>query len=125
MKYITMILLVFLAGCSTVSYTPTVDTFGDNRAAYIEADMADCKQLALQASGPVKNTVIDTIVGGFLGAAGGAATGAFLGNPALGASIGAAAGGFGGATRGGFDADSRFRNAYNQCMTGRGHNVIR
>lgn len=60
-------------------------------------------------------------VGGLAGAAGGAIVGAFLGNPG----IGAAAGGFGGAAKQGFSAEDKFKGAYSNCMSGRGHNVLR
>jgi outer membrane lipoprotein SlyB len=64
-------------------------------------------------------------VGGLAGAAGGAIVGAFLGNPGIGAAVGAAAGGFGGAAKQGFSAEDKFKGAYSNCMSGRGHNVLR
>lgn len=132
MKAVKISAVVFsalaLAGCySYGGYQPTVDTYNDPNAYRLNQDMAECRQLAEQSAGggTVKETAIGAGVGGLVGAAGGAVVGAFTGNPAAGAAIGAAAGGFGGAAKQGFTAEDRFRNAYNQCMSGRGHNVIR
>lgn len=118
---------LMLSGCySYGGYQPTVDTYNDPNAYRLNQDAAECRQLAEQSSGgTAKETAIGAGVGGLIGAAGGAVVGAFTGNPGAGAAIGAAAGGFGGAAKQGFTAEDRFRNAYNQCMSGRGHNVIR
>lgn len=119
---------LMLSACySQGGYTPTVDTYNDPNAYRLNQDMAECRQLAEQSAGgsTVKETAIGAGVGGLIGAAGGAVVGAFTGNPGAGAAIGAAAGGFGGAAKQGFSAEDRFKNAYNQCMSGRGHNVIR
>ncbi|MEQ1740556.1 MAG: glycine zipper family protein [Methyloglobulus sp.] len=126
---ITMIIAstLMLSACYTQGgYTPTVDTYNDPNAYRMNQDMEECRQLASQSSGgTLKETAIGAGVGGLVGAAGGAVVGAFTGNPAAGAAIGAAAGGLGGAAKQGFTAEDRFRNAYNQCMSNRGHNVIR
>jgi outer membrane lipoprotein SlyB len=117
-----------LTGCySYGGYQPTVDTYNDQNANRLNQDTAECKQLAEQSAGggTAKETAVGAGVGGLIGAAGGAVVGAFTGNPAAGAAIGAAAGGLGGAAKQGFTAEDRFRNAYNQCMSNRGHNVIR
>ena len=66
--------------------------------------MTECKQLASQASGgTAKETAIGAGVGGLAGAAGG----------------------FGGAAKQGFSAEDKFKGAYSNCMSGRGHNVLR
>ena len=71
--------------------------------------MTECKQLASQASGgTAKETAIGAGVGGLAGA-----------------EVGAAAGGFGGAAKQGFSAEDKFKGAYSNCMSGRGHNVLR
>lgn len=119
---------IVLTGCySYGGYQPTVDTYNDPNAYRLNQDAAECRQLAEQAAGggTVKETAVGAGVGGLIGAAGGAVVGAFTGNPGAGAAIGAAAGGFGGAAKQGFQSEDRFRNAYNQCMSNRGHNVIR
>jgi outer membrane lipoprotein SlyB len=120
--------VLMLSACYTQGgYQPTVDTYNNPNAYRINQDMEECRQLAQHSAGgsTVKETAIGAGVGGLVGAAGGAVVGAFTGNPAAGAAIGAAAGGFGGGARQGFTSEDRFRNAYNQCMSGRGHNVIR
>ncbi len=129
-KLATNIVLVggiLLTGCaSQTGWTPTVDSYNDPNAYRINQDMAECKQLAAQASGgTVKETAIGAGVGGLVGAAGGAVVGAFTGNPGAGAAIGAAAGGLGGAAKQGFSAEDRYKNAYNSCMSQRGHRVVR
>ncbi len=129
-KLATSIVLVggvLLSACaSQTGWTPTVDSYNDPNAYRINQDMAECKQLASQASGgTVKETAIGAGVGGLVGAAGGAVVGAFTGNPGAGAAIGAAAGGLGGAAKQGFSAEARNKNAYNSCMSQRGHRVIR
>jgi outer membrane lipoprotein SlyB len=92
---------------------------------YISADQAECRQLALQASGGTgQNAVTGTVVGGLLGAAAGAAIGAAAGSPGTGAAIGAAAGGIGGGTHGGVRSEQDFQSAYRTCMRGRQHNVL-
>ena len=119
--------VLFLSGCaSQTGWTPTVDTYNDPNAYRIGQDMEECKQLASQSSGgTAKQAAVGAATGGLLGAAGGAVAGAFTGNAGMGAAIGAAAGGLGGAAHQGFDAESRYKNAYNNCMSGRGHRVIR
>lgn len=126
----TMVIVsaLMLSACySQGGYTPTVDTYNNPNAYRTNQDMEECRQLAQHSAGgsTAKETAIGAGVGGLVGAAGGAVVGAFTGNPAAGAAIGAAAGGFGGAAKQGFTSEDRFRNAYNQCMSNRGHNVIR
>jgi hypothetical protein len=118
---------IMLSGCySYGGYTPTVDTYNDPYAYRMNQDMAECKQLANQSSGgTAKETAIGAGTGALLGAAGGAIVGAFTGNPGTGAAIGAAAGGFGGGATKGYTSEERFKNAYNNCMSNRGHRVIR
>jgi outer membrane lipoprotein SlyB len=119
--------LMLTACYSYGGYQPTVDGYNDPNYSRINQDMGECRYLAEQAAGggTLKETAIGAGVGGLIGAAGGAVVGAFTGNPAAGAAIGAAAGGFGGAAKQGMASESSFKNAYNQCMSGRGHNVIR
>lgn len=117
---------VLTTGCySYGGWSPTVDPYNDPNAYRINQDIAECKQLASQASGgTVKETAIGAGVGGLVGAAGGAVVGAFTGNPAAGAAIGAAAGGFGGAAKQGFSSEDTFKRSYSNCMRGRGHRVV-
>lgn len=118
--------LLLTACASQTGWTPTVDSYNDPNAYRINQDMAECRQLASQASGgTVKEAAVGAGVGGLVGAAGGAVVGAFTGNPGAGAAIGAAAGGFGGAAKQGFTAEEKYKNAYNNCMSGRGHRVVR
>lgn len=115
-----------VAGCySYGGWQPTVDPYNNPNAYRINQDIAECKQLASQASGgTAKETAIGAGVGGLIGAAGGAVVGAFTGNPGAGAAIGAAAGGFGGAAKQGFSAEDAYKRAYSNCMRNRGQKVV-
>ena len=129
-KLITSIVFItgaLISGCYRYGgWQPTVDSYNDPNAYRINQDMAECKQLASQSSGgTTKETAIGAGTGALLGAAGGAIVGAFTGNPGTGAAIGAAAGGFGGGATMGLSSEQNFKSAYNNCMRGRGHNVIR
>lgn len=122
-----IIILLTMASCATLSYQPTIDTYNDQNASHINQDLVDCKELAKHAAGEnsLSQAAIGAGVGGLIGAAGGAAVGGFTGNPGLGAGIGASAGAFGGAGKQVYTAEETFKRAYDTCMTGRGHNVLR
>jgi uncharacterized protein YcfJ len=115
-----------LSGCySYGGWQPTVDPYSDPNAYRINQDMAECRQLASQASGgTAKETAIGAGTGALIGAAGGAIVGAFLGNAGTGAAVGAAAGGFGGGAKQGFSSEETFQRSYSSCMRGRGHRTI-
>lgn len=117
---------LLLTSCAQMtSYQPTVDTYGDPNAFRLNQDMAQCQQLASQASGgALKETAIGAGVGGLVGAGGGAALGAILGDPGKGAAIGAAIGGLGGAAKQGLQSNDQYRYAYQNCLRQRGHKVI-
>jgi outer membrane lipoprotein SlyB len=123
---IHVVAVLLLSSCaSQTSWTPTVDTYNDPNAYRLNQDMADCQQLASQASGGVaRETATGAAVGGLIGAAGGAAVGAVTGNAGRGAAIGAAAGGIGGAAKQGIQSDDQYKNAYRSCLRQRGHTVI-
>ena len=118
---------MLLAACASQGgWTPTVDTYNDPNAGRINQDMAECKQLAGQASGgTATETGVGVGTGALLGAAGGAVIGAFAGNPGMGAAIGASTGALGGGAYKGLSAEDKYKNAYNNCMSGRGHKVVR
>jgi len=118
---------ILLSGCySYGGYQPTVDSYNDPNAYRINQDMAECKQLADQASGgTAKETTIGAGTGALLGAAGGAIIGAFTGSPGMGAAIGAAGGGFGGGAYKGLSTEEKYKSSYNNCMSGRGHKIVR
>jgi len=117
---------LLLGGCATEGgYQPTIDTYNDVNADRRYRDLAECKQLAEQASGgTAKKTGEGALVGGLLGAAAGAAIGAATGDAGTGAAVCAAAGGIGGGAKEGFGAEGEFKTAYQNCMLERGHTVI-
>ena len=43
----------------------------------------------------------------------------------MGAALGAAAGGFSGGAYTGLGAEAKYKSAFNNCMSGRGHRVVR
>lgn len=118
---------ILLTACASQGgWAPTIDSYNDPNAYRINQDMAECQQLASQASGgTAKETAVGAGTGALLGAAAGAIIGAFAGNAGTGAAIGAATGGFGGGAYGGLGSEEKYKNAYNNCMSGRGHRVIR
>ena len=122
MRKSLLALALVVAGCATMGgYQPTVDPYDDPHAARIPSDEAECRELALHASGgTAKQTAIGGAVGGLLGAAIGAASGA----PGAGAAIGAASGGLGGGAYEGFSAEAKFKHAFQACMRERGHHVL-
>ena len=124
---IVFIGVTLLSGCySYGGWKPTVDSYNDPNAYRINQDIAECKQLASEASGgTTKETAIGAGTGALLGAAGGAIIGAFTGNAGTGAAIGAATGGLGGGAYKGLSTEDKYKNAYNNCMSGRGHKVVR
>lgn len=130
MKKLTLSIIAIgsalVSGCySYGGWTPTVDTYNNPNAYRLNQDMAECRQLASQASGgTAKETAIGAGVGGLIGAAGGAVVGAFTGNPGAGAAIGAAAGGFGGAAKQGFGSEDQYQRAYKNCLRNRGQQVV-
>jgi len=121
-----LVLALTVAGCATMGgYRPTVDPYGDPHAGRIARDEAECRDLALSASGGTANkSAIGAAVGGLIGAASGAAIGAAAGNPGVGAAVGAATGGLGGGTFEGVTAEQRFKTAFQTCMRERGHRVL-
>jgi len=90
----------------------------------VSQDTAECQQLAKNAANTGTEAVEGGLVGGLVGAAGGAALGAVVGNPGAGAALGAATGGIGGGAYSGLTADQKYKQAFNNCMRNRGHNVI-
>jgi hypothetical protein len=109
-------------------YTPAIDTRVSNPAATanLDRDLQECQALAEQAGGnTATEAAIGTVAGGAMGAVTGAIVGAVSGgNVATSAMIGGTAGGIGGAAKQGFDSNTQYKRAFNDCMTGRGHRVI-
>lgn len=118
--------LTLALGCvNQNTWSPVVDTYNDPNARRLSQDEAQCRQLAIQASGgTTRQTLKDTGIGGLVGAAAGAAIGAAAGNAGMGAAVGAATGGFGGGLYGGGKANSTFKSAFSQCLRERGHTVL-
>ncbi len=126
MKNVLLIVVsIVTVGCSSMSgYTPVVDPYTSRNPAYIQQDMAQCEALAKQTSSVGKDTLIQGGTGALIGGAAGAALGAIAGNPATGAAIGGTVGGIGGASKGGIEADERYKRVYRNCMRNRGHSVL-
>lgn len=115
-----------LAGCvNQNTWTPTIDPYTDPNVARLGTDEAQCRQIAMQASGgSLQQTGKGAILGGLLGAAAGAAIGAAAGDAGMGAAIGAAAGGFGGGTYEGTQSNEKYQQIFTNCLRERGHTVL-
>lgn len=114
-----LILPLALSACANVSnYRPTIDTKGVDSAQY-ESDLRECKAYA-QKVNPQSEAVAGAVVGALVTAATVALaldTGDYAGRSA---GIGAAAG----AAEGGAGAVQRQRQIVNNCLGGRGYNVL-
>src|SRR5437016_12954440 len=88
-------LALTVAGCATMGgYQPTVDPYDDPHAARIPSDEAECRELALHASGgTAKETAIGGPAGGWPAQRAGRATGAAGGGPAAAPATGPRGGG--------------------------------
>lgn len=123
---IHIVLFVSLAGCATAGrWTPTVDPKTSRHPENLATDLAECRELALQASGGTAGkTVEGALVGGAIGAAAGAALGALSGDAGSGAATGAAVAGLGGGAAQGLGAEDTYKQAFRRCLIGRGHQVL-
>lgn len=119
---------LLLTACAQMGgYTPVVDTRVNSPQANanLNRDLQECQVLAEQVSGStVRKAGIGAGVGALGGAAAGAVIGAIGGNAGTGAAIGAVTGVIGGAAQQGISSDSDYKNAYNNCMRGRGHRIL-
>jgi len=107
------------------AWTPTVDTYGDPNAWRLSQDEAQCRELAIGVAGSsTRKTAEGTGIGALLGAAAGAAIGAAAHDPGAGAAIGAAVGGATGGGYEAFESNRAFKQAYEQCLRERGHEVL-
>lgn len=114
-----------VACASRSTWTPVVDTYGNERAQFLTRDLADCRELSQRAAGgATTETAKGAAIGGAIGAATGAVIGAIVGSPGRGAAIGATVGGVGGGARSAAWSDEAFRQAFRNCLRQRGHNVI-
>lgn len=124
---LTVLALPFLAGCApSRSWQPTVDAQASRSPQTLSQDTYECQQIALQATNDTTQEVAKgAVAGGAIGAASGAAIGAATGgNVGTGAAVGAAIAGIGGMFKQGTENEALYRQAYRNCMLGRGHNVV-
>jgi outer membrane lipoprotein SlyB len=123
---LSMGLALTLLGCvNENTWTPPVDPYTDPRAASLSRDEAQCRQIAMQASGGTgRETAKGAVLGGLGGAAAGAAIGAAAGDAGMGAAVGAAALGIGAAAFEGYQSDKQFQQVFTNCLRERGHTVL-
>lgn len=119
-------LALTLLGCvNQNTWAPTVDPYTDPRAASLSRDEAQCRQIAMGASGgTTRQTVKGAVLGGLGGAAAGAAIGAAAGDAGMGAAVGAAALGLGAAAFEGYQSNEKFEQVFSNCLRERGHTVL-
>ena len=112
-----------LAGCAQ-TYQPVVDTKGHDTARY-QQDLYECRQYAEQVS-PAGKAAVGGLGGAAAGAALGAITGALVGGVSAGegAAFGAATGGAVGVGTGAYSGVQEQERVIDNCMRGRGYNVL-
>jgi len=108
---------LLLGGCVVEQYRPIVDS-GVSEGSY-EADLGDCRQLAMQRPAAA-NAVVGATAGAVLGALLGAAVGLRGDDVARVAAWGAANGGINGAASG----VAEQRDIVARCMAGRGYDIV-
>jgi len=111
---------ISIFGCA--AYRPIVDMRNVNKYQY-EYDLKECQAYAKQIS-PSTNAVVGLGVGGVIGGGLGAIVGAFFGCAGDGAALGAALGGAQGAAGGAAGGVVAQKTIINNCMMGRGYNVL-
>ena len=130
--------LIGLSACATVPPGPSVRVMPGPWKPFevFQADDAVCRQWAAQQTGTSPNDAVNQnlVTGGVLGTLTGAGLGALIGaaygNPGAGAAIGAASGLISGtaiasgpAYGAGYAAQTRYDNAYTQCMYAKGNQI--
>jgi hypothetical protein len=123
-KLLTLaVAMTVLAGCAQ-TYQPVVDTKGHDSARY-QQDLFECRQYAEQVS-PAGKAAVSGLGGAAAGAALGAITGALVGGVSAGsgAAVGAATGGAVGVGAGAYSGVQEQERIINNCMRGRGYNVL-
>ncbi|HET6157413.1 MAG TPA: hypothetical protein VFE34_03635 [Dongiaceae bacterium] len=123
-KFLTAaVAMATMAGCAQ-TYQPVVDTKGHDSARY-QQDLYECRQYAEQVS-PAGKAAVSGLGGAAAGAALGAITGALVGGVSAGegAAFGAATGGAVGVGTGAYSGVTEQERIINNCMRGRGYNVL-
>lgn len=120
--------VLVMSGCAQYGdYRPTIDPYGDKNAYRLDQDIAECKMLAKESGGgALTQGAIGTGVGAIGGAGSGAAISAIAGgNAGLGAAIGGTVGALGGLGYKAYESEQRYRYAFNNCLSTRGHSIVR
>jgi outer membrane lipoprotein SlyB len=120
-----LVSVLALNGCASQNYGSAIDPSNDPNAAYIQQDTTECRTLAQNSAGNVaKEAAIGAGVGAAGGAAVGALTGVWGGKAGTKALMGAAAGGLAGGAYQGYNANEKFKRAFDSCMRNRGHHPL-
>lgn len=114
---IGVMFFVLLTGCAVQPYRPIVDS--GTRIGDYDADLDQCKQIASQVQ-PANSAAGGAVVGGALAGLLAAAVGLRGNDVARVAAWGAASGGVQGLAVGSVE----WTRVVNQCMAGRGYNVL-
>lgn len=118
-------LAVALVGCSTATrWEPTMNPMPHKNSAAESRDLAECKVLALKASGWLEEGAEGTLAGAAGAAAIGALSGALIPgavSAGTGAVIGAPIGAVAGLWYAEYEADLTYKRAYSNCLFQRGH----
>lgn len=114
---ITIALFMLLAGCAAQPYRPIIDS--GTRIGDYDADLDQCKQIASQVQ-PANAAAGGAVVGAVFGALLASAVGLRGNDVGRVAAWGAASGGVQGLAVGSME----WTRVVNQCMAGRGYNVL-
>lgn len=113
-----------LSSCASMSgWHPIIDPKLDAHPEAVQRDMAECKQLADQASDVTKEVGMGAGVGALGGAATGAAVGAVVGSAATGAALGSIVAIPAGMYEG-WQSNEDFKRSFKTCMRQRGHTLV-
>ena len=113
----SVMFFMLLAGCAVQPYRPIVDS--GTRIGDYDADLDQCKQIASQVQ-PANTAVGGAVAGAVLGALLATAVGLRGSDVGHVAAWGAASGGVQGLAVGSIE----WQRVVNQCMAGRGYNVL-
>jgi len=137
-SFLLCLAVLALSACATVPTGPNVRVMPGPWKPFevFQSDDAVCRQWAAQQTGTSPNDAVNQnlVTGGVFGTLAGAGLGALIGaaygNPGAGAAIGAASGLIGGtavasgpAYGAGYAAQTRYDNAYVQCMYAKGNQI--
>jgi hypothetical protein len=123
---LALVASLLASGCVAARHVPIVDLQASPAAADgrdFNQDLFECQNYA-ESIDPAGQALAGAVAGALFNAALGAALGGIVGDAGLGAALGATSGGMYGAAGGAAQAEARRTQIVNNCMHGRGWNVL-